>query len=39
MPWTPQAITLEVDINEVLSQLPKEAIVEYLESLGYEVKK
>jgi len=39
MPWTPQTISVEVDIDDVLSQLPKEAIVEYLESLGYEVKK
>lgn len=39
MPWSPQTITLDVEILELLKQLPEEAVVEYLESLGYEVKK
>lgn len=39
MPWTSQTISMEVDIDDVLAQLPEEAIVEYLKSMGYEVKK
>lgn len=39
MPWTNQQLNVEVDILDVLKQLPEEAIVEYLESIGYEVKK
>lgn len=39
MPWTTQQISIEADILDVLRQLPEEAIIEYLESLDYEVKK
>lgn len=39
MSWTPQPITVDADIMDVLQQLPLEAIVEYLESLGYQVSK
>jgi len=39
MPWTSQTITLDVDVIEILKKLPEEAIVEYLESLGYQVNK
>jgi hypothetical protein len=39
MPWTSQTITLDVDVIEILKKLPEEAIVEYLQSLGYEVNK
>ena len=39
MSWTPQPITVDADIMDVLQQLPLEAIVEYLESLGYQVNK
>lgn len=38
MPWTPQTITVDVDIITILEQLPLEAVIEYLESLGYKVK-
>lgn len=38
MAWTPQTISVDVDINTVLEQLPLEAVIEYLESLGYKVK-
>lgn len=37
MPWTQQTITVDVEIFDVLQQLPLEAIIEYLESLGYQV--
>lgn len=37
--WTPQQIELEIDIFHVLSQLSEEAIVDYLESIGYNVEK
>lgn len=39
MPWTSQTITVDADVMEILQQLPEEAIVEYLQSLGYEVNK
>lgn len=39
MPWTPQTITVDVDINTMLEQLPLEAVIEYLESLGYQITK
>lgn len=39
MPWTPQAISLEIEIMDVLRQLPVEAVIEYLKSLGYNVQK
>jgi hypothetical protein len=39
MPWTSQPITVDTDVMEILQQLPEEAIVEYLQSLGYEVNK
>lgn len=39
MPWSPQTLTIDVEVMDVLSKLPEEAIVEYLQSLGYEVKK
>ena len=39
MPWTPQTLSVDVDIMNVLQQLPVEAIVEYLQLLGYEVQK
>jgi|694.fasta_scaffold11211_21 hypothetical protein len=39
MPWTSQPITVDADVMEILQQLPEEAIVEYLQSLGYEVNK
>jgi hypothetical protein len=39
MPWTSQTVTFDVDVIEILKQLPEEAMVEYLESLGYQVNK
>jgi hypothetical protein len=39
MPWTPQVISLEIEIMDVLRQLPVEAVIEYLKSLGYNVQK
>jgi len=39
MPWTTHEVTINADILELLEQLPEEAIIEYLVSLGYEVSK
>lgn len=39
MPWSPQTISIDVDVMDTLASLPEEAIVEYLQSLGYEVTK
>jgi hypothetical protein len=39
MPWTTHEVRIKADILELLEQLPEEAIIEYLVSLGYEVSK
>lgn len=39
MPWTTQTLTVDVEIMDVLERLPIEAIIEYLQTLGYEVTK
>ena len=39
MPWSPQTLTIDVEVMDVLSKLPEEAIVEYLQSRGYKVTK
>lgn len=39
MPWSPQTVSVDVNIMKVLEQLPTEAVIEYLESLGYKIEK
>lgn len=39
MPWTTQPITVDIDPIDVLEQIPEEAIIEYMQSLGYQVTK
>lgn len=37
MPWTDQTLNVTVDVLEILEQIPTEAIIDYLRTLGYNI--